>query len=88
MPNRYDELTNEQQYTIDSLINALASITSDKRGKLAEAIKATIESVRPTEYDTGKCGVCQQSDGLLIRGCCEECWGDSLEYMEPAPDYS
>ena len=45
--NRYDELWLNDQNLIDRLVNTLASITSDDRGKLAEAIEAGIESIRP-----------------------------------------
>ena len=45
--NRYDELWLNDQNLIDRLVNTLASITSDDREKLAEAIEAAIEGIRP-----------------------------------------
>ena len=45
--NRYDELWLNDQNLIDRLVNTLASITSDDREKLAEAIESGIESIRP-----------------------------------------
>ena len=45
--NRYDELWLNDQNLIDRLVNTLASITSDDREKLAEAIETGIESIRP-----------------------------------------
>ena len=50
--NRYDELTNEYQNTIDSLINTLASINTDERETLGEAIEQAIEDIRPKRKNT------------------------------------
>lgn len=50
--NRYDELTNEYQDTIDGLINTLASIDTDEREKLAEAIFRLNEDITPKRKDT------------------------------------
>lgn len=50
--NRYDELTNEYQNTIDGLINTLASIDTDEREKLAEAIFRLNEDITPKRKDT------------------------------------
>ena len=45
--NRYDELWLNDQNLIDSLVNTLASITSDNREKLVKAIEQAIEGIRP-----------------------------------------
>lgn len=50
--NRYDELTNEYQSTIDGLINTLASINTVEREKLAEAIFRLNEDIQPKRKDT------------------------------------
>ena len=50
--NRYDELTNEYQNTIDGLINTLASIDTDEREKLGEAIFRLNEDITPKRKDT------------------------------------
>ena len=50
--NRYDELWINYQNTIDSLINTLASINTNEREKLAEAIEAAIEDTLPKRKDT------------------------------------
>ena len=45
--NRYDELWASDQNLIDRLVNTLASITSDERETLGEAIEVAIEAIRP-----------------------------------------
>ena len=50
--NRYDELTNEYQNLINGLINTLASIDTDEREKLGEAIEQAIEDITPKRKDT------------------------------------
>ena len=50
--NRYDELWVNYQNLIDSLINTLASINTDEREKLGEAIEQAIEDIRPKRKDT------------------------------------
>ena len=50
--NRYDELWINYQNLIDSLINTLASINTNEREKLGEAIEAAIEDTLPKRKDT------------------------------------
>ena len=52
--NRYDELWINYQNLIDSLINTLASINTNEREKLAEAIKAAIEDIE-TDFGCPPC---------------------------------
>ena len=52
MINSYDVLTNQYQDLIDGLINTLASINTDEKEKLGEAIEQAIEDIRPKRKDT------------------------------------